>query len=237
MKRFALCIIIGAVLGCDVPSNLRYMESPSHSVIGISLTVKLYNALQKMQSSIYFVKLDDKDENNLGTKLIRCNYYRGTMAVGYYAFLVNAVPGRYAAVCSSKYDKLSGSDNPAGTTKDEEYGFITFFDSNMIQKTVTEVGPGQIVFMGSYTVDSQLKSVYKNIEKNGDKAQQHYYNQLKPFMEGTYFCGSLLKADRSEKLTRDFLVTAKNYFRNSEWLKIINAAITEFDKAAEGKMI
>jgi hypothetical protein len=237
MKRFALCIIIGAVLGCDLPSNLRYRESASHSIIGISLTVKLYNALPKLQTSVYLVKLDDKDGNNLGTKLIRCNYYRGTMPEGYYAFLVNAEPGRYAVVCSSKYDRLSGADNPMGTTKDDEYGYITFFDSSMIKNSITEVGPGQIAFMGSYTVNSQLKSVHKNIEKNGDAAQKHYYNLLKDSMEGTYYCGSQVKSDRSEKLTRNFFEKAKKYFRNSEWLKIINETISEYDRATEPKMI
>ena len=237
MKRFALCIIMCAVFGCDLPSNLKYMESPSHSIIGISLSINLYNALPKKQSSVYFVKLDDKDENNLGKKIIRCNFYKGIMAEGYYAFLVNAEPGTYAAVCSTKYDRLTFGDNRAEASKYEEFGYITFFDSEMIKKTVTEVGPGQIAFMGSYTIDSQLKSPYMNIEKNGDRAQKHYYSQLKSIMEGTYYCGSMVKGDRSGKLTREFLVKAKNYLKNSEWLKIIDGAIAEFDESAKGKMI
>jgi hypothetical protein len=237
MKRFALCIILGAVLSCDMPKNLRMMESDTSSVIGISVTVKLFNTLPKKQTTVYFVKLDEKDKNNLGVKIIPCNYYRGTMTGGYYAYLVNAEPGTYAAVCSTKYDKMAAADNPTGSSKDDVYGYITFFDSNIIKKTMTEVGPAQIAFMGSYTIESGLKSVYRNIEKNGDMAQQHYFQLLKPFMEGTYYLGSLVKADKSSKSLREFLVKTKGYFRNSEWLKMVNSAIAAFDKAMEGRSI
>ncbi|OHD67730.1 MAG: hypothetical protein A2W19_16570 [Spirochaetes bacterium RBG_16_49_21] len=237
MKRFALCVIIGAVLGCDMPQNLRIPDDDTRSIIGISVSVKLYNALPKKQTSVYFVKLDEKGENNLGTKIIPCNYYRGNMVGGYYAFLVNAEPGRYAAVCSTKYDRYTASGHPDTTSKVDEVGFITFFDADMIKKTVVDVGPGEIAFMGSYAVESRLRSVYKNIEKNGDGAQQHYYNLLKSSMDGTYYCGAVQKADRSDKSTREFLVKSKSYFRNSDWLNIINATISALDKAAEGKMI
>jgi hypothetical protein len=237
MKRFALCIILGVVLSCDMPKNLRMMESDMSAAIGISVTVKLYNALPKKQTTVYFVKLDEKDKNNLGVKIIPCNYYRGNMAGGYYAYLVNAEPGTYAAVCSTKYDKLTATDNPAGSSKSDEYGYITFFESDIINKTRTEVGPAQIAFMGSYTIESRLKSVYRNIEKNGDMAQQHYFQLLKPFMEGTYYLGSLVKADKSGKSMREFLVKTKGYFRNSEWLKIVTSQIEALDKSMQGESI
>jgi len=235
MKRLLLCIVIGAVLGCDMPRHLRYAESNASSVIGIALNVKLYNALLKEQTTVYFVKLDEKDKNNLGTKIIPCNYYRGYMVSEYYAYLVNAEPGTYAAVCSTKYETFATDAITA--SKATEVGYITMFDSNIIKNSITEVGPGQIAFMGSFSIESKIKSVYMNIEKNGDQAQQHYYSQLKPFLEGTYFLGALVKADRSNRSTRQFLVTTKEFFRNSDWLKMITNAITAFDKAVEGQSL
>ena len=76
-----------------------------------------------------------------------------------------------------------------------------------------------------------------NIEKNGDAAQQHYYTQLKPFLGGTYFLGALVKADRSNKTTRQFLARTKDYFRGSDWQKIITNAIAALDKEIEGQSL
>ncbi len=237
MKRLFFCIFIGALLGCDVPANLRVAESSTSSIVGISLSVKLYNGILKEQSTVYFVKLDDKDKNNLGTKIIPCNYYRGTMLGGYYAYLVNAEPGTYAAIGSAKFETYKPGYNPMGVTKEDEHGYISFFDSDIVRQSKIDVGPGQIAFMGSFAVDAQIKSVYRNIEKNGDLVQQHYYMQLKPFLEGTYYCGAMKKTERSNKTMREYLTKSKDYFRGSEWLKIINKAIVDFDKSVEGQTL
>src|SRR5208337_4683730 len=106
------------------------------------------------------------------------------------------------------------TNNTTETNKPEEYGYITFFDSEIIKNSRIEVGQGQIAFMGSFAIEGQIKSVFRNIEKNGDLAQQHYYTQLKPFLEGTYYCGGLIKAERSNKSTREYLIKSKDYFRN-----------------------
>ncbi len=237
MKRLLFCIFIGAMLGCDVPANLRYADNRSSSIVGLSLSVKLYNGILKEQSTVYFVKLDEKDKNNLGTKIIPCNYYRGSMIGGYYAYLVNAEPGTYAAIGSAKFETFKRDSVTTGTTKADEYGYITFFDSDIIKNSKVEVGPGQIAFMGSFAVDGQYKSVYRNIEKNGDQAQQHYYTQLKPFLEGTYYCGVQVKGERSNKTIRAYLVKSVDYFRGSEWLKIINSALVAFEKSLEGQTL
>jgi hypothetical protein len=227
MKRFIICIILGAVIGCDTPRNIRYQEKNNASIVGISLKVKLLNAMSKEQTTVYFVKLEGKDENLLGTKIIPCNYYRGNFVTGYYAYLVNADPGKYAAVCSTKYEKQTYST----MASDIEYGYITFFDANILQNSLIDVGPNQIAFMGSFTVNSQLKNLYRNIEKNGDRAQQHYYTLLKPSLEGTIYCGVMTGTDRSKKATRQFLEKATDYFKNSEWMKMINTTIASLDAA------
>ena len=228
MKRLALCIIAAAIFACDVPKNLRQPESPDSSIIGISLTIKLMNAMPKKQTSVYFVRLEDKDENYLGTNIIPANYLTGNYMTGYYAYLINARPGKYAAICSTKIEEYTTSSYEDKNKL--QFGLLTFFDENILKKTYVEVGPSQVAFMGKYTVNSQLKSAYMNIEKNGDRAQQHYYNQLKQDMEGTFYCGTAVSADRSNKTTREFLLKMQNNFKKSGWANVINTALESFDK-------
>lgn len=212
MKKYALAIILCAIiLGCGLPKSLRTPDKIDSSVLAVSIKTITLKVFKNRQDTVYFVKLDDEVESLLGVKLIPSNYTRGE-----YAFLVNAEPGRYAAVASF----FQQTDNT----------YNSFFDLNTIQNTVTVVGPGQIAYMGSITVDNHLKNIYNNIEKNGDKAQLHYYNLLKSFIYGTHYCGSLNKIDRSKQLEKDFLKTTIDYFKDSDWLKMISERLELLEK-------
>lgn len=204
MKKYAIAIIIPAILvGCGLPKNLRTPDKTDSAILAVSVKTVTLKIFKNRQDTVYFVKLDDKDESLLGAKLIPSNYTRGN-----YAYLVNAEPGRYAAVASF----FQQTDNT----------YNSFYDLKTIQNTVTVVGPGQIAYMGDITVNNHLKNIYNNIEQNGDKAQIHYYNLLKSFIYGTHYCGSLNKIDRSRQLEKDFLIKTKDYLKDSDWLKLIN---------------
>lgn len=196
-------VIPALLVGCGLPKSLRTPEKAESCILGVSIKTVTLKIFKNRQDTVYFVKLGDADDTLLGAKLIPSNYSRGD-----YAYLINAAPGKYAAVASF----FQQSDNT----------YNSFFDLNIIQNTVTVVGPGQIIYMGDITVDNHLKNIYNNIEQNGDKAQLHYYSLLKSFIYGTYYCGSLNKAEKSKQLEKDFLLKSKDYFKDSDWLRIIN---------------
>ncbi|OHD65112.1 MAG: hypothetical protein A2176_02540 [Spirochaetes bacterium RBG_13_51_14] len=218
--------------GCSVPESLKFRRNEGSAIIGVTIRVRLLNVFPKKQTTVYFVKLEEKDNEYFGTKIIRCNYTREFLT-GIYAYIINAEPGKYAVVCSTKFDKMA--DTTIETKNISEVGYITFFDENAIKQSIVDVIPGQVVYMGSFVINSQLKSLSRNIENNGDSAQKHYYNLLKSYMDGTFYCGALIKADRSEKETREFLSKTGGYFKNTEWKDNIDKAVAELDNPQQEK--
>jgi len=211
MKRILFIAIAVSLLGCGLPKNLRVAENKDSSVIGISIRTMTLKIFSNKPETIYFVKLNEKDENNLGNKIIPSNYVRGD-----YAYLVNAQPGKYAVVASF----FSKTDN----------FYNSFYDTAVIQSTIIDVGPGQIVFMGNIKIENKMKNLYQNIEQNGDKSQLHYYNLLKSFMYGTFYCGALISAEKNKNLEKDFLEKTRAYFKDSEWIPFIDKSIEFIDK-------
>ena len=235
LKRIALFLIIIAFMagaGCSVPESHRLRMNKDSAMIGVTVQVKLLNAFPKKQTTVYFVKLEENDEGYLGTRIIPCNYTREFLT-GTYAYIVNAEPGKYAVVCSTKFEKMTESTTTVDIKNLSVLGFITFFDQDAIKQSMVEVGPGGVAYLGSLVIDSQLKNFDWNIEKNGDAAQKHYYNLLKSSMDGTYYCGALIKADRSKEETRKFLTKTAGYFKKTEWKDNLDKALAELDNPAQ----
>lgn len=211
MKKVFFIIILLSIVSCGVPKNLRVPENKDSSIIGISIKTVTLSIFRNKPEVVYFVKLDEKDENNLGDKIIPSNYIRGD-----FAYLINAQPGKYAAVGSF----FTQTDN----------SYNTFYDATIIKNSIIEVGPNQIVFAGKFNIENHMKNLYKNIEQNGDKAQIHYFNLLKTFMYGTFYCGSLNSSEKNKELERDFLLKTKVYFKDSNWIPMIDKTIEAVDK-------
>lgn len=211
MKKALLFIIIAACVGCGVPKNLRVLDTKDSSVIGVAIRTTTLSIFINKPEVIYFVKLDEKDENSLGNKIIPTNYVRGD-----FAYLINAKPGKYAAVASF----FTQTDN----------SYNTFYDANVIKNTLVDVGPNQVIYAGTLKIENHMKNLYKNIEQNGDKAQLHYYNLLKSFMYGTYYCGSLISAQRTKETELDFLQRTRVYFKDSDWIPLIDKSIEALEK-------
>jgi len=211
ISKNKLTILITAffLLSCGVPKTLRTPESSESAIIGVSIrTVTLL--LKHRQDVVYFVKLDEKDENILVSRVIPSNYQRGD-----YAYLINAQPGRYAVIGSSFVQS--------------EQAYSSFYDAETIKKTIVDVEPKSIVYIGTFEIDNQMKNLYQNIERHGDSAQLHYYNLMKNFMYGSFYCGSLRHADQSPSVEKEFLLMCRNYFKDTGWIDIINARIKSLE--------
>ena len=197
------------LLSCGVPKTLRTPESSESAIIGVSIrTITLL--LKHRQDVVYFVKLDEKDDSILVSRVIPSNYQRGN-----YAYLINAQPGRYAVVGSSFVQS--------------EQAYSSFYDAETIKKTIVDVAPKSVAYIGTFEIDNQMKHLYQNIERNGDTAQLHYYNLMKNFMYGSFYCGSLRHADQSPSVEKKFLIMSRNYFKDTGWTDIIDARIKSLE--------
>ena len=198
-----------SVFGCTVFNNLMFPRKNDCSIIGICVYTNTPLIIKNKPEVVYFVKLTEKDENNLGTTIIPSNYIKGD-----YEYLVNAEPGTYAVVASY----FSHNDS----------SYNSFYNASIIEKSVIEVKPNQVVFAGYFDIDNQMKTPYNNIEKNGDGAQLHYYKLLKDAAPGYYYCGSLRQAERSKKLETKFLEKTKEYLKDSKWSPLIDEILGSF---------
>lgn len=201
MKYLLPLIFLALVTSCvTLPKNLRTPENAESAVIGVSIRTVTLKIFKNKQNIVYFVRLDDDEtESVIGSRVLPANFVKGE-----YAYLVNARPGRYVAVASVFFQT--------------ENSYNSLFDREVITSTVTDVGPGEFVFMGAIQVENRLKSLYQNIERHGDKEQLHYFNLLRPVMYGTFYTGSLINADRSPAAEQSFLAVARDHFKDSEWL-------------------
>ncbi len=163
-----------------------------------------------MMLVVYFVRLDEKDADNLGNKIVQSNYVRGD-----YAYIINVQPGKYAAIASY--------------FTHNDICHNTFYDAAIINSTVIEVGPNQVVFAGQLFINNKMKTLYRNIEVDGDKAQLYYYNMLKKSMTGYFYRGTFNTAGRSKEFESEFLNKTKEYFKNTEWDSLIEKSIKAID--------
>ena len=145
------------------------------AAIGISLVIRpplrLFGlADQKTDMTVYFIRLDDEKgtpDSFLQTTLYRSNYTHGNQV-----YLLNATPGRYAAVVVF-FEKTPPPPPSAPGTFPVASGppkeFWTYLSEDVIQQTEVTVPPGVIRYMGDFAIDLAFGM------KNADKAQDHYH--------------------------------------------------------------
>lgn len=203
-KIFALLSIFYFCSCNHLPKSLRTPESPQNSIIGISVkTRSLIRIFKNQPDTVYFVKLQDDDSFDSSSRILPSNYSKGG-----YTYLIGVQPGKYAVIAST-YTK-------------SEMSYSTFYNIDTIKKVVVQVGAGEMIYAGNLIIDDELKSIYQNIEKNGDKAQIHYFSLLKSTLNGVYYCGILKEYSNNELLVKQFLVKAREHLKDSGWLNVIN---------------
>ena len=211
MKKTLLLVISFSLLGCTQIKNIMFPRKDNCSIIGISIQTNPPILFKNKPEVVYFAKLNEKGENNLGKNIISSNYIKGD-----YAYLINAQPGRYAAIGSF----LTHTEN----------GYNTLYDANIIKNTVIDVEPNQIVFVGDIYIKNNMEVSNWNIEKHADKTQLHYYNLLNTSTTSFFYCGTLISAERNKEMEKDFLLKTKSYFKNTKWSPLIEKRLDEIDK-------
>jgi hypothetical protein len=179
MKRVKCIAVALALLTVSACVTLPPPPGPQDSqsaAIGISLVVRpplrLFGlADQKTDMTVYFIRLDDKDENPgsfLQTTVYRSNYTHGNQV-----YLLNATPGRYAAVIvfferTPPPPPSAPGASPVASTPPKKVNYWTYFPEDVIRDTDVTVPPGTIRYMGDFVVDQAP------LMKNADEAQDFY---------------------------------------------------------------
>lgn len=142
---------------------------------------------------VLFVQLDERGDSSLTrTNLIPSNYSRD----GYF-YLLNAPPGRYAAVAAfhskeretvklgETFSLGKGVTVWVGTEIVRYDYFTIYLPERLIRLTEVAVQPRRIAFMGEYVVETSVGL------EGADDVQSHYFRLLHPG-EGRGTVGQLL---------------------------------------------
>ena len=203
-----------ALASCAQPQKPADVKS---SVLGV--VINLVGGAERIDE-VYFVRLGTTDRVRGHFPRLRSNFRRGDRF-----YLLNAPPGRYAAVAASKRD-------PGAVSRRSFYSpntfHTTYFGEPMIRKTIVEVEPGRFAFMGTFSVRKDL-DFYA-----GDETQAHYRSLIEPTLKDPYQPGVadpeynsfsygalLLTADREPRTEAIFLNAALGDLEKSGWESLL----------------
>jgi hypothetical protein len=189
----------------------------------------------------YFVRVEEGGDPLSRQVLIPSNYSGDG-----YVYLLNARPGRYAAVAAARLSTggetqtatmpvgggggFSGSAGVSYTPGPTER--ITLLPGGAIQGTLVEVKTGSVAFMGEWKLNEPW---FKKIgdDDDADAAQRHYFRMMEAQGIGTsYHRGSEPESDRSDAAWLAFLPHARKRLADTGWSRILeNAAKAVSDSA------
>ena len=190
------------------------------AVLGVSLQTQWnFPGVAELPDAVYFIRLDGTERVRGHFPLLRSNFRQANQ---YY--LLNAPPGRYAAVAASRMVGVPTTQvNYMGPYGPSQF-FTTYFPEPMIRQTIVEVKAGGVAFMGNY-------SVRKDVDfYAGDETQAHYRWLVEPLLKDPYFPlavtrdvnsfshrGTMLSADQGPRAEAGFLSAAVKHLGNSGW--------------------
>lgn len=165
---------------------------------------------------VYFVRMDKEEDIYTPSEIVRSNYVKGD-----YVYLLNAAPGRYAAVASFRELRTQ----QGGRTT-----YTTLFSEELIKHTQTVVVSEAMAFMGEYVLDTSPRM------DEADSAQIKYFHVMAPnavlggvgasilniMTEGeVYHKGMLKEAHKDTQAEKNFLVTSADSFKGTGWGEMI----------------
>ncbi len=182
-----------------VYSRIPHPEDPERSVIGIQIELQ-GGILSQKPDSVFFVAMEN--EGAISQDYV----FPSTFANGGRVYLLNARPGKYAAVATFR--------SQMNTT-----GFTTYFSKDLVGATRVDVRPGEAVFMGSYVVHMSTGL------KKAEPIQRHYADVLARqkagvshlLPGGVHYLGALGTAKRNSDARTAFLKHARDDLAEGGW--------------------
>lgn len=214
-RRFLSLLTLMGLTACATTTKLPEMLGTQPA--GVAISVGIHSALQNQKpDAAYFVKLSDRENVFSSFAVIRSNY-----ANGYNVYLLNAEPGLYAAVAASYSQFMPAipaapSTGVTVTAGAGTIGRVAYFPEDLIRKTVVEVKPGYISYMGTYEVDMAFMAGFRS----ADKAQEHYRSQMQTGLPST-FQSTEKRAVRDSVSEKEFFRQAREDFTGSGWSRLL----------------
>ncbi len=199
LRLISLLALIGLTACATTVTPLPKMLGPQAAGVGIS--IRIHSALRSQEpDAAYFVRVDDRD-NVFGLYTLRSNY-----AKGHNAYLLNAKPGLYAVVAASYTQSLPGLSIDR----------VAYFPEDLIRKTIVEVKPGTLSYMGTFEVDMAAMAGFRS----ADRAQEYYRAKVGTSPVNTF--QSMEKKSMREPASEEkFYEKAREDFSESEWSRIL----------------
>jgi len=219
-----LCMAALACLSPSPPSSTPPPTDPERSIIGVSVTVLNPPFASENRPRVYFVRIEEGDAMSQ-QHVIPSNYW-----TDHYAYLVDAPPGLYAAVLAARHNPNFGSG--VGTPDDGLAGLYEYFSEDLIRKTIVEVGPSTIAFMGEFVVADSASGYLTHAD--ADAAQKHYQRLLGLHLMDAIdpttalllgrigqYATSERRSDKSANARERFLTETKNVLSGSGWDRVV----------------
>jgi hypothetical protein len=189
-------LVVGYACYAGLPKDHNQPKDSTRSIIGISVTQKppLRN-IEKISDTVFFLKVNESD-NGEEVKLIPSNYRKGDRI-----YLINAEPGKYKAIAAYYASYNFGFGSQKNSSDNSEH-HLTIFSGETVEKSETEVKPGEFAFMGKFVIENSM-----NINK-GDKVQKENYLWLWKM--------TMMEESRKKRKIREFnRKDSEKFFRES----------------------
>ena len=164
------------------------VEDPQASAIGIQVETQApVGIFSHKPDRIFFVRIDG--EGNIEqNQVIPSNFAKDGRI-----YLLNAKPGKYAAVAafrSQAGSPFAPAPQPGVSVSVSvgKTGYTTYFSKELIEATKVDVGRGEVAFMGGYVVKQSVGLT------DAEPIQNHYAELIAPGSSKSGF-GHLLSGD------------------------------------------
>ncbi len=222
-NRYAIPFVL-LVAGC-APMPVPKMDDPQTSVVGIQVETQApVGIFSNKPDRIFFVRIDGAGDLTQN-QVIPSNFAKDGRI-----YLLNAKPGKYAAVAafrSQAGSPFAPAPQPGVSVSVSvgKTGYTTYFSKELIEATKIDVGRGEFAFMGSYVVKQSVGLI------DAEPVQNHYAELLAPgssksgfghLLSGDYhYRGAVNEAKRDSDARAEFLRKAKEDLAESGWGQII----------------
>ncbi len=226
---------LGAILATAALAACASLPAPtpeSSQSAGVAISIRNFapiGMVWRRPDRVFFMRLEGEGEPPFTHgELLPSNYAKGG-----YVLLLNAEPGHYVAVASTRgQSALGGSEmTPVYSGSHTSVGvgisvgatdYTTYFSEELIELTKVTVEPGGIAYMGSFSVNQSVGL------KDAGPTPLHFYRLMAPghaemntvemMLSGDYqYRGSLREALQGEVEQAKFRESVRNMLAGTGW--------------------
>ncbi len=221
IARFAAFLPVALLLAACTTGKMPVAAAPSTSALAISIEADSRTSLLNVESiqfdRVYFVRLADKKDELTKDSVLSSNFRYEPWLSGFQFgsldyFLLGVDPGIYAAV------------GAMGVGTNTKVRIFSYFPEEMIRDSIVEVGPGEMAYMGRFTL-SRTRS------DPADPAQVFYYSKgifagenrfhnrvsITNIQSPQFQAPALKSHKKSRNAEVDFLKAHLSIFEGSDW--------------------